>query len=486
MSQHLEQQMRQQLTMRLTPLQVRFVRLLEMTRQEAEDSVDRELAVNPALEVTDNADDGSAARFSAANGDIPYYRLHAYNRQTNDETPTAHDLALMNASSSESLYDHLRRQLDERDLPPQIYLAADYIIGNLDTNGYLRRSVAGMVDDLAFSAGEFVERSDMKKALEVVHTLEPIGVGASGLQESMAMQLRAMPPSTTRDNALRIVNDAFEPLSMRHSHRIISQLKLKQDAYEEAIRLIQSLNPRPGASFGAGDADRPASIVPDFAVEEDEQGQLHVSIPSRIPGLTIDQAFTGALTDMEKRAQRVRAKKGSEKDAAEAYIGQMHKDASDFIDIWNQRRQTLHSVMTAIVKLQYPYFTTSDESRLRPMALRDIAELTGYDLSTISRATAGKYVATSWGIIPLRHLFSERMGSGEESHSDGDSVNGRSARSIQAAMKELVDAEDKRHPLSDEELTKRLVAAGHEVKRRTVAKYRELLGIPPSRLRKAM
>lgn len=483
MGQQLEQHIRQRLVQRLTPQQVRFVRMLEMTRQEAEDTVDRELEANPALEAVDNhADEGIASRFDAANGDIPSYRLRAVNRRHDDATPTAREIALMAASESESLYDHLRAQLDERDLSPEVHRAADYIIGNLDTSGYLRRSTEAMVDDMAFTSGVIVDPDDMRKALEVVRGLDPVGVGASDLQDTLAMQLEAMPKSEVRDNAINIIRRAFEPLIMHHPHRIISTLKLKKDAYEEAMKLIRSLNPRPGASFGAGDADKPGIVVPDFAVEEDESGELHISIPTHVPELAIDEVFATAVSDMERNAatRRRKGKDGKEEDAA--YISQLYRDARDFIDIWKQRQTTLMAVMTAIVKLQRRYFMSSDDSDLRPMALRDIAELTGYDLSTISRATAGKYVATSWGIIPLRHLFSERMG-GEASDEKGA---GGSARSIQAALKALVEAEDKLHPLSDEELTARLVEAGHAVKRRTVAKYRELLNIPPSRLRRQM
>ncbi len=475
-----EQQLSQQLVQRLTPQQVRFVRLLEMNRQEAEETVERELDTNPALQTADSDIEAlTASRFDAANGDIPSYRLRAVNRHPDDTFSSAHDIALRTASESESLYDHLRRQLDERDLPAPIHKAADYIIGNLDTSGYLRRTIQGMVDDMAFSSGEIIEPEEMQQALDVVRALEPAGVGASDLRDSLAMQLEALPPSSTRDNALRIIRDTFDALTMHHPHRIISTLKLKKEDYDDAIRLIRSLNPRPGASFGSGDADMAAAVVPDFAVEEDDAGELHVVIPTRIPELAVDSTFSEALREMEHNAETRRRLSREKKDLA--YVSQMYRDARDFVDIWQQRRTTLLAVMTAIVRLQHRYFLSSDDRDLKPMALKDIARLTGYDLSTVSRATAGKYVATSWGIIPLRHLFSERMAS-----DSGQTAGGGSARSIQAALRTMVEMEDKRHPLSDEEITRRLVAAGHSVKRRTVAKYREFLRIPPSRLRRKL
>lgn len=456
------------------------MRLLEMNRQEAEDAAERELESNPALESVDYApgagedeDGAAAARVASVSGDVPYYQLRSMNRSA-DDGPTARDLALLTAAQPETLYDHLRRQLDERTLREDVRAAADHIIGELDSNGYLRRTPEAMIDDLAFSAGKIVDREVMEEALREVRRLDPAGVGARGLQDSLEMQLRAMPASDARDTALRIVRDAFESLTLHHPHRIISALRLTQEEYEAALGVILSLNPRPGASYGSGDADRAASVVPDFAVEEDADGDLRVSVLSRVGDLTVESSFRGALADMERNA---RGRKGG---ADTAVALQFYRDARDFIDIWNQRRMTLMRVMTAIVKIQERYFRTSDEGDLRPMALRDIADLTGYDLSTVSRATGGKYVATAWGVIPLRHLFSERMGN------SGDASGVGSARSIQAALRSMVEGEDKRHPLSDEALTQRLMAAGFDVKRRTVAKYRELLRIPSSRLRRKL
>lgn len=482
MSQRLTQQQQQRLVQRLAPQQVRFVRLLEMNREEAEDAVERELEANPALgeEERDEAVETMAPQFAAALGDVPYYRLKARNTSA-DDGPSMRDIALMNAAQQESLYDHLRRQLDERDLSPDLREAARYVVDSLDSDGCLRRTPEAMADDMSFTTGTVTEPELMRRAVALVRTLDPPGTGASGLQDVLAMQLEAMPPSAARDNALRIVRDAFEPLSLRQRHRIISQLRLRDADYSAAMDMILALNPRPGASFGSGESDRAAAVVPDFAVEEDGSGELHVSIPTRVPGLEVDAAFTASVADMERNAAERKGKKNAGEEAANAFTMQLYRDARDFIEIWNQRQTTLMAVMTAIVKLQRRYFTTSDDSDLRPMALRDIAALTGYDLSTISRATSGKYVATSWGIIPLRHLFSERMASARE----GDEAGG-SARSIQAALRSMVEAEDKRHPLSDEEITGRLQGAGFDVKRRTVAKYREAMQIPSSRLRREL
>ena len=312
----------------------------------------------------------------------------------------------------------------------------------------------------------------MRRALDEVRSLEPPGIGGSSLQEVLAFQLEAMPGDRTRDDALRIVHEAFEALSMRHSHRIISQLKLPEERYKEAMRLILSLNPRPGSAFGS--AEGAAAAVPDFEIEEDSEGRLRVSVPSSIPALVIDESFAAAQADLSRNSsQRKEHRKANE------FVNSRYNDARDFIAVVRQRRQTLMDVITAVARLQERYIRTSDEADLRPMALKDVASLTGLDVSTVSRATAGKYVALPWGIIPMKHLFSE----GYADTAGGAEI---SARSVKAAIREIIEAEDKRHPLSDESLMQELTARGFSAKRRTVAKYREQMGFPPARLRKQM
>lgn len=489
MPQKLTQQQQMKLVQRLSPMQVRYVRLLEMNRAEAEDAVRRELFDNPALAVAQESPEGDAFleheelpqadaemeqrrmerdNFSSED-DMPYYL-------TSDNSPSSAEgrrIVFSQAQQGETLYEHLEQQLRQRDLDAGLLAAALYIIGNLDSNGYLSRSVESMVDDLAFRRGVEVPLEVMSRALDEVKSLDPPGMGASSLQEMLELQLKAMPQTDESATALRIVREAFEPLTMRHSHRIISALKISEEEYRSAMSLILSLNPRPGASLGAG--GEAVAAVPDFEVEEDDDGRLRVSVPSSIPALIVDETFASAQADMKRNDALRRSRQ-----KANEFINVRCNDARDFIAVVGQRQQTLRDVITAIVSLQEQYVHTGDESDLRPMGLKDVAALTGLDISTVSRATAGKYAAMPWGTVALRQLFSEGYG--------GDAAEGGeiSSRSIKAAISRIVETEDKRHPLSDEALVEALRQKGLDVKRRTVAKYREQMNIPPSRLRKQM
>lgn len=451
MRQDLQQSQTQRLQQRLTSLQVRYVRLLEMNEQEAEAAVERELDDNPALEKEENRQPA----------EVRYYPTLQQSSER-DWTPVA-------ADDSETLYDYLERQIGERDLPGDIAQTARYIVGNLDSNGYLQRTPALMANDLAFGPGIELTPEQMDAALSVVRDLEPAGVGASNLRESLELQLLRMPASQTRDDALRIVREAFDAFTMKHMHRIVSALKIGSKRVDEAKSLILSLNPKPGAAVGGGQGETAAAVVPDFIVEVADDGEITVSLPGRIPALTIDESFEKAVKRLQQEGNP-RGKKGSE------FIMSRYGDARDFIAIMRQRSETLFAVMTAIVDMQRTYFQTGDERNLRPMTLKDVAQKVGMDVSTISRATAGKYVSTPMGILPLRFFFSEGYGAGEERQV--------SARSVQAVLRELVEQEDKKHPLSDEVLCGLLAEEGYEVSRRTVAKYRDKLGLPVARLRK--
>lgn len=451
----------QRLTMRLTAQQLRFVKLLELTAPELEDAVDKELEDNPALEAVDtesNTDDA-----------IPRYRLEARNYSPDDS-----DYDFTPPDYGESLYESLLRQLSELNLPEKIMLAARYIIGSLDSNGYLRRPLASLINDMAFGPGIEVTPAEAALALEKVQSLEPYGVGATSLQECLRLQLVHLPESQTRDDALRIVDTQFEAFSMKHTHRIISGLRLSEERTREAISLILTLNPKPGASVDPS-ATGANVIIPDLVVTN-EDGQLSVSLSNRIPDLAIDRTFSEAVREMEKGAKkRSKAKKEME------FVTSRYNDARDFIRILRQRQETLINVMTAIMKIQHDYFATEDVYRLKPMMIKDIASITGYDLSVISRATANKYVSTPWGVFPLRFFFSDSIGDEGESSSEA-----LTNRKIEAEIEAIVDGEDKKHPLSDERIRQIMGQRGYEVSRRTVAKYRDRVGIPVARLRKGL
>lgn len=460
LSSGLRQQSELTLQQRLSPMQVRYVRMLEMNQQEAEDAVERELADNPALALDEESGPAVAADHS---------RETASWRQARDvSADETAPVWTRQADDSVSIYDFLEEQLRERDMTDEDSFLARYIVGNLDANGYLQRSVAAMTDDLAFGPGIEVSPGQMKQAMEVVRSLDPPGVGAVDLRDALLLQLRRMPESAVVADALRIIEECFEAFTMKHTHRIVSQLKMDAGRVEKAVGLIVSLNPKPGSAVGSGRDDVARPIVPDFVVDVYPEGEISVGLPSGIPELAIEQGFVSAVKLMERNRQR-------RKDSDAEFVMSRYNDARDFIEILRQRRDTLYAVMTAVSARQKEYLLTGDEHTLRPLGLKDIAADTGYDVSTVSRATAGKYAATPYGVLPLRFFFSEGYGD------DGDAV---SARAVQAALRAIVRGEDKRHPFSDERLCAMLLEKGYEVSRRTVAKYRDRLGIPVARLRK--
>lgn len=466
----------QRLSMRLSAQQLRFVKLLEFNAPELEEAIERELEDNPALEATEPA--------PMPPDELPRYRFDARNNSPDDYA----DYDFTPADTSDTLYDSLRRQLSERRLSGKVKEAAEYIIDSLDPNGYLRRPLASLVDDMAFGPGIEVTQQEAEEALETIRDLEPHGIGAYDLKDCLRLQLLYLPDSVARRDALEILDSQFEAFSMKHSHRIVSNLKIGKERVKEAIDLILSLNPKPGASVGSG-SEGANVIVPDLIVDN-EGGQLTVSLNSRIPELAINKTFTEAVAEMNEAADRKKARTGKE------FIFTRYNDARDFIRVLRQRQETLINVMTAILKIQNEYFQTEDIYRLKPMMLKDISAITGYDFSVISRATNNKYVATPWGIFPLRFFFSDSIGDNkgetaetsekETDHSGEQNQEVLTNRKIEAEISHIVEEEDKKHPLSDEKIRSLMEQRGYDVSRRTVAKYRDRLDIPVARLRKEM
>lgn len=464
---------RQQMT--LAPMQLQFVRLLEMNGAEAEDEVNRALDDNPALEAVDDADlnrdqnefGETSEQLQMADyrseEDIPSYRLGVSNRSSDDAgyEPVA-------VARGDSLYEYLLGQLSEDgSLDGRQMEIARFIVGNIDGNGYLERTPGALVDDLAIQEGLDVTRDEVKLVLDVVRSLEPAGVGAIDLRDSLLLQLRRRSESPAVVLATDIVENYFDLFSLKHFDRIASLTGATGDQLREAMNAIRSLNPKPGALISGDDDDRTRHITPDFYVESDGE-RLTLTMLSHIPRLQIEQSFA-ADTEVARR-------KSAAADAANAFIRQKRDEAAMFIKVVEMRRQTLYRVMSAIMQWQREFFLTGDRMRLRPMVLKDISAVTGDDLSVISRATAGKYVATPQGVFSLKSLFNERR-------SQTDDV---SAEAVMQRIREIVDAEDKHHPLSDADITARLTDEGMDIARRTVAKYRERLGIPVGRLRRKL
>lgn len=478
MKESLKLSLSQKLQQRLSPLQMRFVRMLEMTGPEVEEEVRRELDDNPALEVADRSENESpeddfhesAEEMQLADykdeDEIPAYRLEARNSSRDDRyyEPVA-------VAAENSLGEWLTDQLRETDMSEAELLAASYIVGNIDDNGYLTRTLRQILDDLAINAGLDMTMEQLKEVAERIRSLDPAGVCAYDLRDCLSLQLKRLEPSEARKNAIEIVDYYFDLFSLRHYDRLAAALGIDREKLREAIEVIRSLNPKPGGMIGDSEADaRSRHIIPDFNVEVDGD-TITLTLLNNIPELAIEKSFVG-----ESDGFAVASTAASRKDAL-AFISRKREDATDFIDLLRLRQQTLYNVMAAIVRLQHDFFVSEDETQLRPMILKDVSRETGYDLSVISRATAGKYVSTPVGIYSLKFFFNERVGG------DDDDT---SSREILAVIREIIEGEDHRHPLSDDALMKELNERGYEIARRTVSKYRERLGFPVARLRKGI
>lgn len=456
--------MEQKMGLRLSQLQLRYVGLLEMTAPELDEAIERELEDNPALEADSDTVQADNVPETDNSRTERYYSSGAEKEESND---------YVTPDTSETLRDHMYAQIAERTLPDDIDQALRYLIDSLDSNGYLRTPPSQLRDDMAFYHSIDMPEETLLQAIDILKTLDPPGVGAADLRESLLLQLKALPRSETVDNATAIITGHFEAFTMNHFHRLVSALRKTPQQIEQAVSLIRSLNPKPGAAYSSDAADNANVIIPDFVVWRDENtGKLAISLNNSIPELRIEESFAQAYARLRRDA-RGRLEKGSE------FIAARYGDAADFIRILRRRQETMHTVMTAIVALQKEYFDTEDVYRLRPMMIKDIAAITGLDISTISRATANKFVALPWGVFPLRFFFSDTM----SAEADSDAVTNRK---IEAAISKVVAEEDKRHPLSDEKIRQALAEAGFELSRRTVTKYRERVRIPVARLRRQM
>ncbi len=490
-------------TQRLTPLQVQFVRMLEMTGPEVEDEVERALDEMPALEAVDDSweedtdstphsmtEDGgefteTAGELAMADykGDdeVPeYLRSETSPGEAGDFTVTAgkrhrqFDSPLFQEqgveAEGEGLTDRLMAQVAELPLSDTDRRIAEYIVGSIDPNGYMTRSINALADDLAINEGLEADSKRIKAVWEKVRLLDPPGVAATDLRDCFLLQLRRLPRSVESLTAIEIIENYFDLFSKKHFHIIASRLEISPEAVDNAIKVISRLDPKPGGGVPGGHLERLSSgITPDFLVEANEGGGFTITSLSRVPGLRVESSFA------EESADSLRGE-GSRIEEARAFLRAKRDDARNFIRVLDMRNSTMYRVTEAIVRLQSRFFTTGDEEDIRPMVLRDVAAITGLDISVISRATQGKYVATTGGVYPLKKFFNERIRREEDSPVTYNKV--------MALIRSAVENEDKTHPLSDRVITDRLAAEGLDIARRTVAKYREALGIPVARLRK--
>ena len=483
MAASIKQGMEQKLQQKLSPLQIQTIKLIEMPVQALEQHVREVLADNPVLddspqksdqdrevsisevEAQEQSGGSMEENYGPQDDDIPSYNLHV-NNWGKDERPQYNTFSV-----KQSFTGSLEEQLGYRNLDPHQRAVASFIIGSLDDDGYLRRDIESLVDDLAFRAGIESSAQEVEKMLKVIQEFEPSGVGARDLRECLIIQLEDKKRTPSVDNALRVLRDQFEAFKNRHFQKIMSRLHLTEEEMKAVLDEIKRLNPSPGGQIDDSYADQAQQVVPDFVLEY-ENGELILSMPRfNIPELRVNRKYSEIMETGKYSESK------ADKEAA-SFVKQKIDSAKWFIEALRQRQNTLESTMRAILEYQHDYFIDGDESSLKPMVLKDIAERTGFDISTISRVVNSKWIETHFGIFPLKYFFSEGL-----ENSDGEEV---STREIKKALREMVDNEDKHNPLTDDELVDGLSAKGYKVARRTIAKYRALLDIPKARLRREL
>jgi RNA polymerase sigma-54 factor len=479
----LKQHLAQKLEQRLSPQQIQLMKLLQVPTMELEQRIKQEIEENPALEegldtVEDdfaNEEDYTEELDASTDFDLseymdddsPDYKTQVNNRSNDDEE------YFVPLSGEQSFQEKLIEQLHLLDLDDTQFSIADIIIGNLDESGYLNRTVYAIVDDLAFSANIYVTEEQVEEVLALVQELDPAGVGARDLRECLLLQLkRTQSGDITRFTAKKIIEDHFEEFIKKHYDKIQLKLEIEDQDLKEAIDEILKLNPKPGGSMKES-AKPMQQITPDFTVLEFE-GKLELSIHGRnAPDLKVSREYENMLRGYSEGAKTSK----SDKEAV-SFVKQKLENAKWFIDAIKQRQNTLFVTMTAIMNYQRAFFLTGDETNLRPMILKDIAELVGLDISTVSRVANSKYVQTNYGIFSLKYFFSESM-----SKDTGEEV---STREVKKILSEAIQGEEKNKPLTDDKLTLILQEKGYNIARRTVAKYREQLNYPVARLRKEL
>jgi len=453
---------------RLSPLQIQTIKLIQMPIQELEQKVRAELESNPVLDDEPAPDNDSETKDLSIDaikedGDIPAYRLKV-NNWGKDPRPEYNTFSV-----KEGFTQSLQRQLGFRNLTPHQHQVASFIIGSLDEDGYLRRDIDTLVDDLAFRANIETTPEEVEEMLKIIQEFEPTGVGARDLRECLLIQLRNLNQTPEVKTAIRIVDECFQDFSNKHFPKIRSRLNISEEQLKAAFGKIVKLNPSPGGQVDDSYVDQSQQIVPDFILDEHD-GVLDFTMPRfNVPEIRVNKKYADLLLEAKGSSER------AQKEAA-AFVKQKLDSAKWFVEALKQRQNTLSRTMRAILDYQHDYFLDGDESNLRPMVLKDIAEITGFDISTISRVVNSKFIETHFGIFPLKYFFSEGM-----ENKEGEEV---STRELKKVLQECVDSEDKKKPLTDEQLVVEMAKRGYNVARRTIAKYRGQLGIPLARWRK--
>lgn len=483
----LDQKLQQKLLQKLSPQQIQMIKLLEVPAMQLEERIKKELEENPALEEGEEEDedvqgedeeeineeqeereqDEFALDDYLNDEDIPDYRLQSNNTSKDDERREE-----IPFSAGTSFHENLISQFNLRAETERQQILGEYIIGNIDDDGYLRREVENMVDDLAFLQNITTDVKELNEVLTIIQDLEPPGVGAHDLRECLLLQVERKDLSSASVLLTKtVLKDYFEEFSRRHYEKIMAKLMISEQDMKGVIEEVLKLNPKPGGAVNDPYHKTAQQIIPDFILEQTDYG-LELSLNNRnVPDLKVNRGYS----EMLQTYSRDRAAGKQNRDAI-MFVKQKLDAAKWFIDAMKQRQNTLLLTMNAILEYQKEYFTEGDDTKLRPMILKDVAEMTGLDISTVSRVANSKYIQTHFGIYPLKFFFSEGMQTDA-----GDEV---STREIKRILQECLGNEDKRKPLTDEKLTEILQEKGYLIARRTVAKYREQLNIPVARMRK--
>ncbi len=490
-------------TTKLSPTQIQVIRMLELPSIELGQRINEELQENPALEegreerledekvkgleedefdenyMPDDGYDEGRQRDPLQNEDFNYEQY-----VSDDETPSYmlhqqysapdEDRREVPIIGGSSLIEELKAQIYLTKMTkPQRHIAK-WVLGNIDDDGYLRRTTEQLVDDLSFQEQISITDEEMADIVQQIKQFDPPGIASANLQECLLKQLEVKNPQTEAVQlAYTIIADHFEAFSKHHFDKIKLKLNCTDEQFQAAVQEIVHLNQKPANAFtGSVYETQRETIIPDFTIEERDEELYVVLNTGDIPELHVSREYSEMLADYSNMPQTPQNKQAAQ------FIRSKLDAARYFIDAIKQRNETLMKTMTAILKFQYDFFLDGEETSLKPMILQDIADRTGYDVSTISRVSNSKYVQTRFGVYPLKYFFSESM-----TNAEGDEV---STREIKKIMQEVVDAEDKRNPLTDEQLVDALAEHGYPIARRTIAKYRDLLGIPVARLRKTL
>ena len=482
----LKQSLHYKLLQKLSPQQIQLMKLIQLPTQAFEERIKQEIEENPALEIgketpesfdetlENEYDDAGTESIDTgdlnideylSDDDIPSYKTQVNNYSADDEEKNVPYAAGI------SFHQSLKSQLDTFRFNEEERLIAEFLVGSIDDSGYIRREILDLVDDLAFTANVFATEEKVIRILKtVIHTLDPIGVGARDLKECLIIQLKGKEKTKIRELAIEVLETAFDHFVKKHYRQLQEKFSISEEELKAVTVEISKLNPKPGSSY-SGNNKIAEQIVPDFSIKILD-GELDLSLNSRnAPELHISRAYNNML----KGYQEATSKSKSQKDAV-FFIKQKLDAAKWFIDAIKQRQQTLLVTMNTIMHYQLDYFLSGDERKLKPMILKDIADQIQMDISTVSRVANSKYVSTPYGTKLIKEFFSESM-----KNDQGEEV---STKEIKKILETVISKEDKRKPLTDEKLALLLKEKGYPIARRTIAKYREQLELPVARLRK--